>query len=465
MNMSNGMHSKDGLRLAAARGGDRRTGILLGTCAAFYRTADNGEHWVEKTSGMATVPCYGVSVNKIGTFSVAYGDKCSGSFVNRRVGNGTWNVVQDNSIFDSPGGSLYCGFAIAASTMNTDVVLASGTTDESLAQMIFRSSDAGETWLKVYANDFANQSCNIIFDPHDDRFAYTADLHHVLKSSDSGITWHRLPNSPPYVYSIGVAASPGLVSTTLYAGGSRQMYKSDDGGNVWFSASAGLPSPVVSLACDPVDPQIVYAGTNHDRIYWTTNGGSTWQPRREGVYGDFIQSIAVNPANRVLYVCAADYYGAISRVYRSTNLGETWRDISEGLAGAVVYQIVVDKTNANAVYCATNRGIFRLFDDDRAIATHSGYDHSKPLTFDLSQNFPNPFNPTTTINYQLPTVHHVTMKVFDVLGREVATVVNGVEEAGYKSMNWDASGFSSGTYFYRLQAGGFTQTRKLVLLR
>ena len=88
-----------------------------------------------------------------------------------------------------------------------------------------------------------------------------------------------------------------------------------------------------------------------------------------------------------------------------------------------------------------------------------------PTRYSLHQNYPNPFNPTTTISYQLPMQNHVTLKVFDMLGREVATLVNGVEEPGYKSINFNANRLSSGMYFYRLQAGNYIETKKLVLLK
>jgi len=85
--------------------------------------------------------------------------------------------------------------------------------------------------------------------------------------------------------------------------------------------------------------------------------------------------------------------------------------------------------------------------------------------FTLRQNYPNPFNPSTTISYQLPTQSYVTLKVFDILGREVATLVNGVEQPGYKSVNFNADNLASGVYYYRLQAGNFIEIKKFVLLR
>jgi hypothetical protein len=95
-----------------------------------------------------------------------------------------------------------------------------------------------------------------------------------------------------------------------------------------------------------------------------------------------------------------------------------------------------------------------------------------PATFKLDQNYPNPFNPTTVISYQLPAFSHVTLKVYDVLGRVVATLVDETEKAGSYQVIWNASRYASGVYFYRLsagslsgQAGNYNATKKLLLLK
>jgi hypothetical protein len=90
---------------------------------------------------------------------------------------------------------------------------------------------------------------------------------------------------------------------------------------------------------------------------------------------------------------------------------------------------------------------------------------TSPTKYELRQNYPNPFNPVTTISYHLPLSSHVILKVFDILGREVATLVNARKEAGQYSIRWDASAMPSGMYFYYLQSGNYSKTNNMVLIK
>jgi hypothetical protein len=88
-----------------------------------------------------------------------------------------------------------------------------------------------------------------------------------------------------------------------------------------------------------------------------------------------------------------------------------------------------------------------------------------PSSFQLTQNYPNPFNPSTTIKYSIPNSGSVTLKVYDVLGNEVANLVNEEKIQGVYSVTFDASHLSSGVYFYKIQSGNFVQTKKMLLIK
>ena len=87
------------------------------------------------------------------------------------------------------------------------------------------------------------------------------------------------------------------------------------------------------------------------------------------------------------------------------------------------------------------------------------------LSYELAQNYPNPFNPATQIQYSLEQSSNVTLRVFDILGREVATLINENQNAGRHVVNFDASNFASGIYLYRLEAGSFVQVKKMILMK
>jgi len=92
-------------------------------------------------------------------------------------------------------------------------------------------------------------------------------------------------------------------------------------------------------------------------------------------------------------------------------------------------------------------------------------EETTPVAFEVSQNYPNPFNPSTSIKFSLPERTHVTLKVYNLLGKEIATLVNGDFSAGRHDVQWNASDVASGVYMYRIQAGNFVETRRLTLIK
>ena len=88
-----------------------------------------------------------------------------------------------------------------------------------------------------------------------------------------------------------------------------------------------------------------------------------------------------------------------------------------------------------------------------------------PTTFELSQNYPNPFNPSTVIKYQVPQNTFVNINVYDILGNQIKTLVREEKAAGSYELKFDASNMPSGVYFYSIQAGAFSQTKKMILMK
>jgi len=140
--------------------------------------------------------------------------------------------------------------------------------------------------------------------------------------------------------------------------------------------------------------------------------------------------------------------------------GSRWTSTSFPLTGHAIYSLAL---NESYVFAGTESGVWRLpYSEINTYVVDRG---EIPTGFALEQNYPNPFNPTTVISYHLAAFGDVTLKVYDVLGREVATLVNETQGAGTHLVRFDGSNLPSSTYFYRLQCGSYTATKKFLLLR
>jgi len=162
-------------------------------------------------------------------------------------------------------------------------------------------------------------------------------------------------------------------------------------------------------------------------------------------------------------------YVSSDKVYRSTNNGDNWTEISTGLPDAYIHSLAVDADGY--IFAGTlNNGVYRSLESTTSV----GDDKLKsPNSFALEQNYPNPFNPSTTIRYTILSViasetkqsQLVTLKVYDVIGNEVATLINEEKPAGSYEVKFNATGLSSGIYFYKLSAGSLVATKKMILIK
>lgn len=145
----------------------------------------------------------------------------------------------------------------------------------------------------------------------------------------------------------------------------------------------------------------------------------------------------------------------------SNDTGATWIQSNTGLN--VVYITSLAVAFDGKLLCGTvSGGVFRSLE---TVVNVASVPPSTVTAFMLSQNYPNPFNPVTTITYSIPYSAMVSLKVYDIMGREVEILVNAVKNSGVYSARSNASLLASGVYFYRLQAGDYVETRKLVLMK
>ena len=148
--------------------------------------------------------------------------------------------------------------------------------------------------------------------------------------------------------------------------------------------------------------------------------------------------------------------------WSSFNMGYTASSSSGTIARSVVGQSFVGRMRENDKFIESGFLADTLF---RGSIVGVIDEMIVPTEFRLEQNFPNPFNPGTTIQFQLPKESHVTLRVYDILGQEVATLIDEKREAGKYLLQFDGSNITSGIYFYRLHAGSYIETKKLILLK
>lgn len=192
------------------------------------------------------------------------------------------------------------------------------------------------------------------------------------------------------------------------------------------------------------------------------NGGyNGTKPKKEFPSGSII------PANGFLFIIVDDT--AASGFGLSSNGEKVW---FENASGAVIDSVdLVAVTDSAASYGRLPDGSANwqiLVPRTRGfsnVVTDVEDDYSTVYHYQLNQNYPNPFNPTTTISFTIPASSNVSLKVFNILGKEVATLVNEIKSAGNYSINFDASGLSSGVYFYQLTTDNYTTTKKFTLMK
>lgn len=280
----------------------------------------------------------------------------------------------------------------------------------------------------------------------------------VYLSTNNGTSWTHVNSgiTSSNVYSLAVKPN-GLSGTNLFAGTDSGAFLSTNNGTSWTPVNSGLTSP--SVLCFAMIGANLFAGTeaiNNEPggIFRSTDNGSTWTPT--GLTNSSISCFAVSGMNLFAVI------GGVG-VYLSTDNGTNWTQVNSGLSdfGGYAFSVAV---SAPYLFAGNYNGVWRRPLSEMITAVNE-VESEIPARFSLLQNFPNPFNPSTTISFTLLKRSFVSLEVFNLIGREVTTIVSEEMLAGNYSRQWNANNLASGVYFCRLQAGSFTETKKLVLLR
>ncbi len=276
----------------------------------------------------------------------------------------------------------------------------------------------------------------------------------VLKTTDFGATWAHLANEP-----VGGASEAGWNNSFAmtdenniwFGTNASRVWRSSDGGGTWTSAASGATNSYAVSFKDNLNG-IVAHSTGAIRV--TVNGGATWTAASSPTTAAILGLSFPSGANFAWTIA-----GAIP--YRSTNNGSNWSSQTVyPISGTLNHISFIDTSNGWGV---TSSGEVIRYRPPGTTGVAGQAD--VPGEFVLEQNYPNPFNPSTEVRYQTSEVSHVLLTVYDVLGREVATLVNEVKPAGRYSVTFNADGISSGVYYYKMRSGNFAETKKMLLLR
>lgn len=434
---------------------------------AILRTSDGGATWQfqsgvtvtkslvrkQNTSGNIGNPFCLHPTNKNTVFIL------TGTVLRRSLDRGeTWSTLNGSV----PGGSCHSFFVNQA---DTNLMIASMG---SSGGRVIVSTDYGATWTNsINPINLTSYGMPLEVDPNNPNTVYLAPDNAPLRvSTNWGANWTLLSGGEPG----GVFRSPCdviiqyenpnviLIGDGTTGSGSGKVWKSSNGGLNWTLINTVSGSEIPMMANTSLDLNLMY--------HTTWSSGSFWKSQTMGTsFSNLNQSgslwacdIAKDDPTAVAY----DLYG--TNTFLSVNEGNTFQQIpaTSSPAAGVVF---MDKST---LLFQHGSGIDKLVITYNVtpVVSNGQVSSEIPSSFGLSQNYPNPFNPVTKIKYDVAKASNISVKVFDILGNEVATVFSGNLAPGKYSADFNASNLATGIYFYSLSADGLKiDTKKMILVK
>lgn len=331
---------------------------------------------------------------------------------------------------------------------------------------IVKTTDLGYHWDVKFENKNANWSFNYIemFDENNGIAMADAigdDPVSLLNTTDGGETWNTVENNLNGAYSADFWRRIDFVNPSTgyfypYGMDIFGLLKTTDGGENWSIISSSHVD-VVKFYNENIG--LITASTaDSGYVERTLDGGETWQrfefPFEYNLGSDF-EFLPGNPAHV--------WFTETNNLFYSNDTGRTWTQYNN-FAVDYLEARDIQFVNQNEGWLACDDYLYHT-NNNGNITTAVNRNEELPREITLYQNYPNPFNPTTSIKYQVARQGNVTLKIYDVLGNEVTTLVNEQKSPGIYKVKLNAGNLTSGVYFYTLKAGEFKQTKKLLLLK
>jgi photosystem II stability/assembly factor-like uncharacterized protein len=324
---------------------------------------------------------------------------------------------------------------------------------------ILTTSNGGNTWIQSLFPDSNVFLSSIYF--IDSLKGFTGGSNGIIfYTTNTGQTWMESVIDSGFAFGFPIIDIEFYDNEIGFASGGSfdiagQMFKTTDGGLNWKSVIVG-PEPVLDLHI--VDSlNILCAGGDFEygaSIVSTTNSGTNWIYNELGVFG-ISNAIGYRTQNEIWVSM-----NLIDSFLLSTDGGYNWDLLPTPGSTILSDMTFTDYRNGWAV---GKNGVILKYNSSLINILNTG--NFTPGNFTLYQNYPNPFNPVTNLGFGISKSGFVTLKVYDVLGNEVAVLVNENKAPGYYNIQFDGSNLSSGVYYYRLESKGFVQTKRMMLLK
>jgi photosystem II stability/assembly factor-like uncharacterized protein len=333
---------------------------------------------------------------------------------------------------------------------------------------IFKTTNGGATWTRqnVYLTSLYGPGYIHFFDANNGVAVGDPNIE-TYTTTNGGLNWNpiSMPAALQDEYTWVGGHGISTVGNCVWFGTGQRIFKSTDRGYTW-SASAPEVQPTLWAPLFAFQDSLngLYArkkqGDTACVYRRTTDGGTTWNPITDRVVNQIAATSLVHmPGSRATYIVSGGMPQGKRGLARSYDGGNTWNLLDT--YGCMDIAFASDSVGWGDDFYFSNK-VFKYGGPPLGVAMRN--EMSIPLSYVLEQNYPNPFNPTTVIIYQLSVSSDARLVVYDLLGREVALLVNGRKAPGRYEVPFDASALASGVYWYRLTVGGLSQTKKMLLL-